>query len=354
MYYYIVNGELYHHGVKGQKWGVRRYQNPDGTLTDLGKKRQSKNVESDKKATIVKGTTLYRTSANNKTDTSSGKIYVTATKEAGDFYISNFGSQKIYEKGKAYVHEYITKTDIKLPDKKTMEKVELGLLKDKNVQKELVDSLMKKGYSREKATEYVRPYSAGKNFAQKVLQTAGGAYVGMIGGMYPAAAVGAATNGPAGMLGTLAVGAGIGAVVSAKTDTEEKRRALNVSRISYGDSNNKVINKKLRDELSAKGYNAVKDYNDRRAYDKNGNQSIIVFDSKDNVKMTKSSEITAKRYAEAYAKNYLKQHPKSKLDYNDLLKDGEENFNRYRDQGIINRELKKERERILKKAKKKK
>lgn len=28
-----------HHGVKGQKWGVRRYQNEDGTLTDLGKKR---------------------------------------------------------------------------------------------------------------------------------------------------------------------------------------------------------------------------------------------------------------------------------------------------------------------------
>lgn len=28
-----------HHGVKGQKWGVRRYQNPDGTLTLEGKKR---------------------------------------------------------------------------------------------------------------------------------------------------------------------------------------------------------------------------------------------------------------------------------------------------------------------------
>lgn len=34
--------ELYHHGIKGMRWGVRRYQNSDGTLTDAGKRRNAK------------------------------------------------------------------------------------------------------------------------------------------------------------------------------------------------------------------------------------------------------------------------------------------------------------------------
>ena len=41
MCYYVAgipySAELYHHGIKGQKWGIRRYQNPDGSLTPEGK-----------------------------------------------------------------------------------------------------------------------------------------------------------------------------------------------------------------------------------------------------------------------------------------------------------------------------
>ena len=41
---------LIHHGIKGQKWGIRRYQNDDGTLTEAGKKRYGYNLDLEDKS----------------------------------------------------------------------------------------------------------------------------------------------------------------------------------------------------------------------------------------------------------------------------------------------------------------
>lgn len=61
----MENNALYHHGTKGMRWGIRRYQNKDGSLTPAGQKRYNKEVEKLKKET-AKVKAAEKLAANNK------------------------------------------------------------------------------------------------------------------------------------------------------------------------------------------------------------------------------------------------------------------------------------------------
>ncbi len=52
------NNYLTHYGIKGQKWGVRRFENSDGTLTDRGKRHYKKK---DEKFIKKKSDKIYKT-----------------------------------------------------------------------------------------------------------------------------------------------------------------------------------------------------------------------------------------------------------------------------------------------------
>lgn len=93
--------ELYHYDIKGQKWGVRRYQNKDGSLTIAGK-RKFKQISNDAKKSDSH-TKMAKWLLEGNSD--NAKIYAKEMKEIADFN-KDFGDRKGYkqyvELGKKY------------------------------------------------------------------------------------------------------------------------------------------------------------------------------------------------------------------------------------------------------------
>lgn len=142
--------ELYHHGIKGQRWGVRRFQNKDGSYTPAGIKRYQKSLNKIankavdrsqfiRSRVIPKGTKIYRTTANDGEE-KQGSTYVSYLEADRNHYKGGW-IRATGKTGKAYEREYILKEDIKVPSRNEVKEViKDAVLKNKKLVTESVKS----------------------------------------------------------------------------------------------------------------------------------------------------------------------------------------------------------------------
>lgn len=142
--------ELYHHGVKGMKWGIRRYQNKDGTLTSAGKKRMYRELF-DMEDSSDKAKKKYHTDANK---------WVKEDLQR---------SRKLTESSRNLVNDTKRMVDASTKNRK-VPKMDLSNMSDQDMRNAINRACLEKQYN-----DMFNPQkeAKGREFASRILDTAG-------------------------------------------------------------------------------------------------------------------------------------------------------------------------------------
>ena len=126
-----MSNYIKHHGIKGQKWGVRRFQNKDGSLTPKGLKRYKDEVNS-KERTIKKGTELQTITRGQYDHSKTSRLYTAYTDYDKNMYKDLMGNF-MYE-GRGYNNTFVVKKDMKIASDQQVVDSFVKLAKDNPVQ----------------------------------------------------------------------------------------------------------------------------------------------------------------------------------------------------------------------------
>lgn len=260
-------GELYHHGIKGQKWGIRRFQNKDGSLTPEGEKRYADGAKEgrdykiygDGRIEIKSGTNLQRLIGSNSKQDLSGVTYASFTKHDNNSYLKVLAGKGFLGGGRDTKLTLKTTADLKSPSSKDAAKMFFKMLKD---DPELADTYSKTLF--------------GKKYTDKELDS-------LIKG------------------------------VNEKKLLEDYQMAN--SAFMFNDSGSRKIKESFFDKVSKSGYNMLLDENDvGSGYAK---APVILINCEKTVKLEKTEGInddmrkSAKEYMKTYKKNgedWMRKH----------------------------------------------
>lgn len=155
--------ELRHDGVKGMRWGVRRYQNKDGSLTELGKKRYARDA---------------REKEYDKYDASTGQYYKTSKKNGrsdlevdANRYVKEdwTRTKRLTDESSQLTNKLKAFNDTQMKNRPKV-KMDLSSKTDKELRDEINRAFLEKQYN-----DLFSPQkeSKGREYASKVLETAG-------------------------------------------------------------------------------------------------------------------------------------------------------------------------------------
>lgn len=145
-----MNNELYHHGIRGMKWGVRRYQNKDGSLTPAGKKRMYREMfDSESKDLKERRKYTADTSRWTKEDTERSK--------------------RLTDSSRNLTNDLKRAVDTSSKNRK-VPKMDLSTMSDKEMRDQINRAYLEKQYD-----ELFNPKreSKGREYASRTLETAG-------------------------------------------------------------------------------------------------------------------------------------------------------------------------------------